>query len=351
MKVDKDAFLDGKSWEITANNDATLLYESEANDYIKDGYWVDYETDENGTSTSLRGSSSLTGTADNLNQTILVMIPENTGSDSRTVELSVKINNKKFDDGAASITQLAAVDGWEQISEGGTYEFGFNWTREVYYGYVYNGYYTHRRHCQNIINNNDASGYAETYSYDYDGTWTRCAIRIKYSNMCNLVSNSESEGLQNTETLRKKVGNSAPTAFENYVASIKKTERGKTGQNAFRKGDGSSGEAPASTGTFSNGSTGLDECLKKNKYHIQWKKITNTEENVDELGSTLVLDELVWYLPAVNEFENPPVNLKESIEPSEYWSSTVIEGSTYAYSGSNLALERSTTLKIRAKRK
>lgn len=354
MEVNQEnAFLDGKSWEITADNDATLLYESLANNYIKEGFWVDREILTDGSSTSVRGSSSITGTVANLGQTILVMIPENTTKESRTIALTVKINGKSFADGNASISQLAAVDHWEQIGEGETYEFGFNWSRKVYYGYRYDGYLLYLSYCQSIISNNNAGDFAYTERFRNDRSSYRCAIVIDYSKLSALSANSTSDGLSNTKTLKDKMGLSVSTAFEEYVASIKKTETGMTENAAFRKGTGKTGEygLPAETGSLSSGSAALEECLKKNKYYIQWTKTSSGSGNTDEEGSSLVLDDLAWYLPAVDEFASVPTQLRDPVESSACWSSTVGSSNTEAYSGSNKSELRNVFLKVRAKRK
>jgi hypothetical protein len=360
------AFLDGKGWEISANNDATLLYADSAKSYIQEGFWVDQEIDVNGVSTSARGSSTLSGYEKDLKgQTIYVMIPENTGSDSRDITLSVKINNKDFTKGNKTITQLATTDyGWEQIEENDEkFEFGFNWTRVVYYGYVYNYIIIVRETdtiCQNIIDGYGAGEYASVESYKlYTGDLayklgisyaTRHAIKIDYSAMSSLENNSSTEGLSNTIELQNKMGLSASTSFEEYISSMKKTEAGKTDENAFKESTGGYNQPPITTGTLSEGSAAMDECLKKNKYHIQLKSISQETDNKDTdnyEGSTLVLDELAWYLPAYGEFSSAP----SDVTPSQYWSSTVVAGGTYSYDGSGAQQLRSKELHIRVKRK
>jgi hypothetical protein len=359
------AFLDGKGWEITANNDATLLYADEANSYIQEGFWVDQEIKVNGVSTSARGSSTLSGYEKDLKgQTIYVMIPENTGSDSRDITLSVKINNKDFTKGNKTIKQLATADGWEQIEENDEkFEFGFNWTRSVYYTYVYSAAknktnvanwnsstrYSQNEVYQNLLNNiiteNNATDYAEIYRFEYSSLLYRYAIHIDYSKMDSINENSIKDGFNNTLNLKKKMGTSVSTAFEDYIKTIKKTEEGKTDDPAFREGEGGSGEAPKTEGDLTEGSAVMDECLKKNKYNIKWKSLSQNGDNYE--GSSLELVELAWYLPAYGEFSSAP----SDVTPSQYWSSTVVAGGTNSYDGSGTQQERSEKLHIRVKRK
>jgi hypothetical protein len=341
------AFLDGKGWEISANNDATLLYADEANSYIQEGFWVDQEINVNGVSTSARGSSTLSGYEKDLKgQTIYVMIPENTGSDSRDITLSVKINNKDFTKGNKTITQLATAKGWEQIEENDEkFEFGFNWTRKVYYGYVYNGYKENESYCISVIEAGGASSYASTVMY-WAKTGFRCAIYINYGDMSTLKATDNMDGLENTKLLKEQMGTSVSTAFEDYIKSIKKTEAGKTDEDAFRIGDGTYGNPTGPTGNLTTGSAAIDECLKKNKYNIK-KEVTNIDDNSELKGNTLVLEDLAWYLPAYGEFSSAP----SDVTPSQYWSSTVVAGGTYSYDGSGAQQLRSKELHIRVKRK
>jgi hypothetical protein len=141
------------------------------------------------------------------------------------------------------------------------------------------------------------------------------------------------------------MGTSVSTAFEDYIKTIKKTEEGKTDDPAFREGEGGSGEAPKTEGDLTEGSAVMDECLKKNKYNIKWKSLSQNGDNYE--GSSLELVELAWYLPAYDEFSSAP----SDVTPSQYWSSTVVAGGTYSYNGSGTQKERSEKLHIRVKRK
>jgi hypothetical protein len=56
-------------------------------------------------------------------------------------------------------------------------------------------------------------------------------------------------------------------------------------------------------------------------------------------------------MPAVDEFSSAPTNVRDAINKSEYWSSSLKGGTeTMVYLGDGSTAERSDTHKIRAKR-
>lgn len=352
-------YLDGKSWTLSADNDATLLFAAKANSFIQSGYWTDIDLSDG---SSARGESSLTGTIDDSGKEIYVMIPQNEGTQTRQITLSLSVDGTSFS--TSSIQQLAAEDGWEQIDEGDDGDFGFNWDRVAYYGYRYECAKLNVLTCakyesylNQIISENGATTYASVGYNEFTPDdkrllqW-RYYIKIDYAALNDdILNNSQSDGLSNTQELYEKAGTTVSNAFEETIMSIKKTEWGAENEDAFRYGDGTKteeGYPDASSGTAINKSAAVGACLKKNRYNLQKSSMNDGIQSSE--GYHLVLPEIVWYLPAVDEFKNIP-SLQDPVVASECWSSSIGDNTTKAYSGSGAETERSTTLKIRAKRK
>jgi hypothetical protein len=161
--------------------------------------------------------------------------------------------------------------------------------------------------------------------------------------------------LNNTKTLKEKAGTTTSTSFEDILLSIMKTET-NTSENfnphAFRyPNDGDGDDRPADpSGDNITTSAAVGVCLKKNKYNL--KENSNTIDNVTMSGYSPTLVELVWYMPAVDEFNSAPSGVKDAITPSECWSSTIsTDYASVAYLGDGSTALRTSSHKIRAKRK
>lgn len=361
--IGSDNFLDGKDWSVTVDNNATILYSDDANDYIKDGYWTDrYLGTNGGDEGSARGTNEITGSDTKKNgKEIYILIPENTGSESRTITLTIKIRGKKFT--TRTITQLAAVDGWEQIDEGDEAEFGFNWNRKANLIYPYDytvGFSkekTYKNYCQSIIDDNDANTIASVENFSVGLTSSslvrRYYIAINYNNLVGtklITSDINYNGLGNTKRLKENAGTTVTKSFEDVLLSIKKVEEGKTNESAFRypKSDDGNYRPADATGDIITTSAAIGKCLKKNKYNIK-KNVSDSGET--GYSPTLSTEDLVWYMPAVDEFSSAPTNVRDAINKSEYWSSSLKGGTeTMVYLGDGSTAERSDTHKIRAKR-
>jgi hypothetical protein len=350
------------AWSLSANNGATLIYADEANEYIQDGFWTDRKIDENGADEGSARGDSLSGYTQKSERDVYVMIPENDGSESRDITLTFTVNGKKYK--TYTITQLAATaDGWEQIKESNDADFGFYWDRKVYYVYLYesgSSDYTansisHKKYCQSLIDENGASKYAEVdYTDDKTGLTAMSMrrwyyIEIDYGKLGSLDANSDEDGYSNTLTLYEKAGAAVANSFEKTLSTIKKTQRGSENQNAFAIGQGIEvNYAKAPTGEFGiNSSAAAGECLKKNRYNLK-RVSTSDDEGASGLTPVISESDIVWYLPAKDEFSSAP----SGVDGASCWSSTVdASGSTNAYNGAGESVSRKNSLSVVAKRR
>lgn len=351
----------GRRWTVTcsASADVTIQLQSDMNTFAQQGFWTDrlYIGSSGTPSSSARGEASLTLSGSG-SFPVAVFIPENAGDVARDVTLTVQVEGKSTAEEPLTIRQLcpAWTDssfGWEQIDDDTSDEYGFKWERVVYYGYVYSatlvGGNVYRNYCQSIIDDNNAGAYASTEWYSAGIGRRRCAIRIDYGKLNNLsgIAGSRNNGRQNTVNLNNRAGSATTGAFEEVVKNILKTESGHTTEPAFRLGNGSSGEAPAPSGDNINGSPGVGECLKKNRYNLR----QTTSGSGDVATVPFITDaDIVWYMPAVDQFSQLPGQVVSPVVPADCWSSTAVTDGTNAYLGNGTATDRLTPHKVRAAR-
>jgi hypothetical protein len=341
------------SYKLSVDNGATLIRASDASSYITDGYWID---------DSSRPTSITLNSSSDFNRDFYVMIPENTTGKDRDITLTVSMLAKD-DDRIDTLTvtkaihQYAPENGWERIDDNLSSTFGFLWSRDVYYEYQTTAFislsdrvasYLQSRgistdvtvdglenSCQTVIDgygaNQYATDFATTYTYSYTTKilgisvqGTRCSIFIQYSKYNNLTTNTDNDGLANTTYQYERSSIVVDDSFEQYL----KTNY----SSSFSVTDGQSGSPSAPTEELNAAySPAVLQVLKKNKFTL----------NAD---GTLT-PEIVWYIPAVNEFANCPYNA------ASYWSSTGgTDPNTQAYNGAGTLTPRSTTLKIIARR-
>lgn len=183
VTVTPDAVADGISWTLSSGlSGVTFLSDA---DYtgsaqyalLRQGFWTDRMFDGNNGNRdigSARGESTITFTG-NTPQKVWVFVPENIGTADREIPLRATagstastVYNK--------VKQYAAFgpnDGWEQTADSPNGSFGFCWDLKVSYQLVYSGDSEFRpegreAYCNNLINANNASGYAITQSFRYD---------------------------------------------------------------------------------------------------------------------------------------------------------------------------------------
>lgn len=122
----------GTKWTITASDDATIQAQSDMNCFAQQGYWTDNNVNESGEVTSsARGYASYSDTGSGTFP-IAIFVPENTGEETRTIKLSVKIGNNEVE--TIEIEQWAPSwygtgIGCERI-EGEQQPWGFYWSND-----------------------------------------------------------------------------------------------------------------------------------------------------------------------------------------------------------------------------
>lgn len=338
-----------KDWTLKVsaddNADVSIQFEENVNQYAKNGFWTDKVVKDGViTSESARGSSTLDGSGSG-EQTVYVFAPENPGDKDRIITLSLEVDGNSVAEQQVTQKCPAWVDGqeygWEQIDDNESGEYGFNWDRKMYYTFTYDVKkpvgscsYTEdeaRTWINSIIDQFDASSYVTIEKYTYTvfiGNHERLYIEIDYTKLNNLINaNSPNNGLVNTIALNTMAGSATTGAFETALLSIKKTIEGDTG-NAFRRKENinSDENIPDSVGTNNLTSGILDFVLKKNKYNLLEIK----DDNNIGYAPTLNEEDIVWYLPAYNQFNSCPYGMT----PSAYWSSTADNNGSNSYLGS-----------------
>lgn len=336
---------------------------------LRDGFWTDRILDGDSGNRdigSARGSSTITFTGSNP-QKVWVMVPENAGTADRPITLRANIAGNGGAGEYNKVVQYAAFganDGWEQTADSRNGAYGFCWDLKVSYQLVYSSNTTfgsdRQTYCNNLIKNNNASTYAYTQSFDYTDWRTRYCITLDYSKLSDLnVALSRTDGATNTKELYN-FGKGASTAsFEAVILNTKKTESGMTGEPAFRKMKSSdlrrgSWANFGNDGTPVSGSDAVGSILKKNRYNIV--KSAKTSGGLIGGGSTVISysaslseSDIVWYLPAVDEFNNAQSAVVDAIDKNG-WSSTAVAGATNSYLGNHTSTNRKTEAVIRARR-
>lgn len=351
----------GKEWTLTANAndgaDVTIQNQADLNTFAQQGFWTDKIKQTGQADVSARGTNALTFTGSGTFP-IAIFMPENATDAERTITLNIRVDGKTSDEKPLTLTQLhpawtSSNFGWEQTDDNINGDYGFKWNRVLYYGYLYSasllGNNTYRNYCQSIIDDNNASDYANVETYNYPTARIRYAIKIDYGLLTGVGARagSRTDGLSNTKGLYNYGGAAATNSFVSTIENIKKTESGHTTENAFRLGNGNSGEAPAPTGDPVTGSTAVGECLKKNRYNLQ-----RTQSSEGDVSLTPIISDadIVWYMPAVDQFNYTPISIVDAISAPGCWSSTCIDDRTNAYLGNGSQADRLSTHSIRAVR-
>lgn len=361
-----------KVWTLTASAsdeaDVTVQNQADLNSFAQQGFWTDKIKQTGQEDVTARGTNSLTFTGSGTFP-IAIFMPENAAEANRDITLNIHIDGKTTDEKPLSLTQLhpawtTSGFGWEQTDdiEG---QYGFKWNLVLYYGYLYtnNGSINHtsannRNYCQQVIDNNGASSYAEPYQYSTGIVSSRWAIKIDYGKLSDPVANDNTDGLTNTKNLFNYGGSAATNSFVFTVQDIKKTESGHENEVTFRLGDGSSGEAPKWSGnspaievqdkrvTKFDSYTAVGECMKKNRYNLL-RTISSGEVSY---APTISDADIVWYMPAVGQFNTSVTSVVEPIVAASCWSSTCVNDRTNALLGNGDQADRLTTHSIRAVR-
>lgn len=359
-----DGIEPGRNWTVTVssddNADLSLQLTADVNDFVKQGFWTDKKM-TNGitvTSESARGSNSITCSGSG-NFPITIFVPENTGNTNREISLSIKVDRKNSLEKDLKLTQLhpawSGDTGWEQINDKQNGIYGFCYTaRHVY---VYNNTHTDVwptynasgivQQVETLITNYNADSYATVARFSYQlGYRNYVDIDYRKLNTLNGLSASTSDGCQNTRELFTFGGTAVSQNFENAIIAMRRVTNAN--EPAYRKrADTDPTSVPQEiTGNLINESQMLKDVLKKNRYYLN----TST---VGELTTTTALiraEDIVWYIPAVDQFANAPAWLGgEVMTAGSYWSSTAGAAET-AYTGGNAEASRTETKLIRVAR-
>lgn len=361
-----------KAWTLTAEAsdgaDVTIQNQADLNTFAQQGFWTDKIKEAGSADVSARGTNTLSFSG-NGTFPVAIFMPENATDAERKITLNIRVDGKTSDEKPLTLTQLHPAwtnsgFGWEQTQdiEG---QYGFKWDLVLYYGYLYNnGIGDHssannRNYCQQVINENNASAYAEPEQYN-NGIFRRWAIKIDYGKLSDPVASDRTSGRDNTINLFNYGGSATTNSFVFTVQDIKKTESGHEDEVTFRLGRGDNNPPNAPSGnspeitlnedrtrvTKFESYTAVGECMKKNRYNLQ-RTITSGEVSITPVISTA---DIVWYMPAVDQFNSAPTTIVDPVTPASCWSSTCVNDKTNAYLGNGSSAERLTNHSIRAVR-
>lgn len=363
VSVTPDAVNDDTGWQLASDVEGVTFlsdydYQSKQEySLLRDGFWTDRIFENNAVVGSARGESVINFIG-NQPQKIWVFVPENTATTNRAISLKAKAAGANVTVVFTDVVQYAAFgdnDGWEQTADSNEGSFGFCWDLKVSYQLPYSSDLSfgqnRETYCNNLIESNSAENYAIAQRFRYTIGQYRYCITLDYSKLSDLnVATSTTDGLANTIALYN-FGKGASTAsFETVLLSSKKFEQGHQSEDLFRKmvqSDLYSGNWAdfANNGTPVTGSDAVGSILKKNRYDI----VKVASGNIVSYTALLSENDIVWYLPAVNEFTSAPTTVAEPINKNG-WSSTAVAGKTNSYLGNSVSTNRKTLAAIRARR-
>lgn len=327
VKIKTDHLL-GSTWTVEVDDPdnhqwVTLKKESDLSELQKLGYW---------TSNELGGRSVSGDDTNNGEQTIYVFMEENAARNAQKRDVTLNLYKTDFQDvkEALTITQLPV--NWngnlgnERI-EDGQYPWGFKWTRTVHFKYGSDEWFF-----SNIFIILAKIFYPSLGENIHIGIFAPPTADLDYSDYNSLTANiasSTDNGLINTWQLYNYSGGSAD-AFEATLKDWGFVVESETGTNE----------------NVSNYAALM--CLKKNAFIAETK-----EQEGQSITAPIISEENIkWYLPASGEF---PITDNDYSLEGDYWTSTAVVGSDYAYKysvGSGTYQEdRGTSLHIRAVRK
>ena len=291
---------------------------------------------------------------------LTVFIPENVGNTDRTVTLTVSLDG--IDDPEAAATQTitqrpplwAGNTGWEQIDDGSSGAFGFQYTEKKVY--VYNNSGLHStierivKQVDQLVTQYNAEDYVTCKIYSVGFLSYRCYVEIDYSKLNYLsgVAQSADNGLTNTRELFSYGGHAISRAFEEAVTNLKRI--GHSSTPAFR--EWSATQEPSTVPKPVEGNTidmgqALTAVLKKNRYFLN----NVTGDELTTQAPYIREEDIKWYLPARGQFATAPQG-GFSGALSGFWSSTAPASdlSVDAYTGASTLVPRTTVLSVRAAR-
>ena len=360
----------GKAWTVTAptlnKEEVTIQKQDDMNSYAKQGYWT--ANYARGTTSgkleiigSARGETVYQGTGSG-EFPIAVFVPENIGDASRTVELSVRLDDSDDIVQTLTISQLAPAwygngIGCERI-ESKQVPWGFYWDESFKIIYDLESCnrddrISIRRYIEWTQGLHDASDWPligwliklifgddipdlSFVDIEESGIWPNKKADKITINLGSLstegIAESMTNGAQNTREIYNYEGIQFVNEIINRIQNI-------PGYQVTTEGDG----------VFPTNNASI-ACMKLNSWDIIE---ANNEYVLSLTGGSEVMDPK-WYLPAKDEISG--ISDKEFPLEDDHWTSTAVKDNNkkaYKYSADGTSSEelRNTELKVRAVRK
>lgn len=313
-------------WTITSSDPDNVTLRTDLTILTRRGFWIEED----------KGTASVSSTAQGDDITIYAFLTENAGEENRTVTLEMRPTNLP-DAAPQTFTIEQLCPSWngnlgceriEEYDEGFTgYPWGFKWDKDliIYYdfGWLFDnlGYKTITFFYLTFFQNNPW--------VTQDISIIHYGVRFNFGQMgAPNVALDANNGRENTLDLYNYNGlNEASSMMEMFE------EWGITPDT----------ELPSNPTIFA-----ARTCALKNKFN---KEVTTYEGETVE-RAVLYPENLKWYLPA----QNQAPQMKDANYPlsGEYWTSTGISDNLNAYKytvgGSTSAVDRNTSLRVRAVR-
>ena len=314
-------------WTITSSDPNNVTLRTDLTILTRRGFWIEED----------KGTASIRSTAQGDDITIYAFLTENAGEENRKITLEMRPTNLP-DAAPQTFTIEQLCPSWngnlgceriEEYDEGFTgYPWGFKWDKDliIYYdfGFAFNnlGYKAITFFYLTFFQNNPW--------VTQDISILHYGVRFNFGQMgAPNVALDANNGRENTLDLYNYNGlNEASSMMEMFE------EWGITPDT----------ELPSNPTIFA-----ARTCALKNKFN---KEISTTDQGQTVERAVLYPENLKWYLPA----QNQAPQMKDANYPlsGEYWTSTGISDNLNAYKytvgGSTSAVDRNTSLRVRAVR-
>lgn len=371
--------LKGKNWkvEVVGCPGATVQFESQVSIYVKEqGFWLDRNLEDGVDKGSARGdSNTLTSNIESPNETIRIFLPENITTADREISVNLYYGDGTTPIATKKVTQKCPAwdgnTGWEVIYDEPTGQWGFDSQGQSLYVFNHSGtslgdnitkFFNDVEKLYNSIVTEYNATYAKwgTYQYKYNH-WgaqdvTYPYILVDYSTIDDLNNGAADNlnGKSNTEYLFNHGGSLYSGAFENAILGLRtrwlkfaiflNIEDSNYKTELLSKFPD---YKPADKGTRE---TVLTEIIKKNKFNL-----VTTSEGGDATTTApkLSADGIVWYMPAVEQFNTMPSWFGTGPDKANLWSSTEgpsTDSPKSAYIGNGTRVSRSSVHAVRAAR-
>lgn len=314
-------------WTITSSDPDNVTLRTDLTILTRRGFWIEED----------KGTASVSSTAQGDDITIYAFLTENAGEENRTVTLEMRPTNLP-DAAPQTFTIEQLCPSWngnlgceriEEYDEGFTgYPWGFKWDKElkIYYdfGFAFNnlGYKAITFIYLTLFQNNPW--------VSQDIGFLHYGVQFNFGQMgAPNVALDANNGRENTLELYNYNGlNEASSMMEMFEEWEITPDQ----------------DLPTNPTIFA-----ARTCALKNKFN---KEISTTDQGQTVERAVLYPENLKWYLPA----QNQAPDMKDEQYPlqGEYWTSTGISDNQNAYKytvgGSTSAVDRNTSLRVRAVR-